>query len=225
MTYRSIVQHFRGLLSGDRQTWRYLPYQLSMICRGIDLSGVKERDIGLSEECSYRDSGGPDLDKLLQTLPVSRLDTVLDIGCGKAGAMLTLARYPFAQVDGVELSPRLAQIAQHNLRRLAISNAKIFCRDAAEFTDLDRYTYFYMYNPFIQEIVMRSVMGNIVSSLRRHSRTVTLIYKNPLFNELVVDMGFRKFAEAGATHLHHPFRVYVWDSMAAALAQGCPIRV
>jgi len=122
--------------------------------------------------------------------------------------MLTLAKFPFAPVDGVELSPQLAEVARRNLRRLGVSNATVFCCDAAEFTELDVYTYFYLYNPF-PEMVLRSVIKNIESSLQRRSRTTTLIYKNALFDGLVVNAGFSRIAEFGAKQLHHPFAVYV----------------
>jgi len=231
MNYPAVFRYLRRLASGDPRTWKYLPYQLSMNCRGIDLSGASQKDSGLSEERSYgyRDSGGPDLDRLLQTLSISRSDTVLDLGCGKAGAMLTLAKYAFARVDGVEISPQLARIGQNNLQRMRLSHAKIFCCDAAEFTDLDPYIYFYMYNPF-PEIVMRSVMENIMSSLTRRSRKVTLIYKNSLLHDLVVGAGFRKVAETRQTHPHPPssiyapFSIYVWDSVARATSRECFVR-
>jgi SAM-dependent methyltransferase len=174
--------------------------------------------MGLSEERSfgYRNSGGPDLDKLLQTLPICRSDAVLDVGCGKGGAMLTLAKYPFVRVDGIELSPQLARTAQHNLRRSRISNTTIYCGDATAFIDLDTYTYFYIYNPF-PEVIMRSVIGNIVFSLKKRNRKATLIYKNPQMNNLIVDAGFRKVTETRQTH--HPFAIYVWESVSNSTSQ------
>jgi len=205
-------RYFLRLASADPEAWKYLPYQLSMNWRGIDLSGASQKECGLSEERSYghRDSGGPDLDAVLRTLSISESDAMLDFGCGKAGAMLTMAKYPFVRVDGVELSSQLALIGQDNLRRLRISNATVFCRDAAEFTELDLYTYFYMYNPF-PELVLRSVLNNVVSSLGRRRRKVTLIYKNPFFHELIVGSGFRSVAETRRNGLHHQFAIYMWD--------------
>ena len=220
MNYSAVFRYFRRLASGDSESWKYLPYQLRMFCRGIDLRGLGSEEISSSEEWSYRDSGGPDLDKLLQTLPISRSDTVLDLGCGKGGAMLNMAKYPFSRVDGVEISPNLARIARQNLQRFRISNATIYCCDAADFGDLDKYNYFYMYQPFPEQ-VMRSVMDNTISSLRRRSRKVTLIYKNPLFHNLIIGAGFQKVAEVGRTHLHHPFNIYVLASVAETTLEGC----
>jgi SAM-dependent methyltransferase len=200
-------------MRGDRQEWRYLPYRLGMKILRVDLSWVSAKDSGLSEERSHwhSNSGGPDLERLLDTLPISRSDAVLDVGCGKGGAMLTLARYPFARVDGVEISPKLAQIARANLERLGILNAAVFCSDATDFTNLDLYTYLYMYNPFPAQ-VMLLVLENITSSLKRRKRCATLIYKNPLCNALVLEAGFSKVREFEQTHVHYPpFYVYRAD--------------
>src|SRR5436305_2669291 len=110
--------------------------------RGIDLRWVSIEDSGLSAErsCWCSNSGGPELEELLHMLPISRADAVLDIGCGKGGAMITLAQFPFERVDGLEISPKLAHIARLNIRRLDIPNAAVFCADAADFTDIDPYT-------------------------------------------------------------------------------------
>lgn len=126
--------------------------------------------------------------------------------------MLTLARYPFSRINGVEISSNLAQIARQNLRRMGISNSTVFTGDAAAFTDLDCYTYIYMYNPF-PEIVVQSVAANIAASLRRRSRKLTLIYKNPVFASVLVDAGFRKVCETLQRHPDYPpFHVYIADS-------------
>lgn len=212
------VRYFSRLASGDFHSWKTLPYQLSMFCRGIQLTGVTACEIGLSDERSagYRDSGGPALRQVLRTLPISQSDVALDIGCGKGGAMLTLALCPFARVDGVELSPQLAQIARQNLERLGVHNANVFCCDAAEFTDLDAYTYFYMYHPF-PEIVMRPVMENICSSMNRRPRNLFLIYKNPVLDALVISVGFRKLGDILPSHVtDRPFALYTWTTKSNA---------
>jgi SAM-dependent methyltransferase len=210
MTVRSVTQLAVKLLAGDRKAWTYLPYQIAMKYRRVDLGWKSVRDSGLSEARSHwhSNSGGPDLEKLLESLPISPSDSVIDIGCGKGGAILTLNRYPFARVDGVEISPNLAGVARANLRRMGIQKSKIVACDAADFTDLDLYSYFYMYNPF-PEIVMKSVLQHIEESLKRHPRKATLIYKNPIYDALVLDAGFRKVSETRQTHPDYPpFFVY-----------------
>jgi SAM-dependent methyltransferase len=130
--------------------WRLLVFRARMKCSRIDLGYVSIRDLGLTEDRSlfHDSSGGPELDSILKTLPISTSDEALDLGCGKGGAILTMAKYAFARVDGVEISEILIQVARKNLSRMKVGKSKIFHSDAAEFTDIDRYTFFYMYYPF-----------------------------------------------------------------------------
>jgi SAM-dependent methyltransferase len=226
MNYRSAIQHCRVLLRGDRNAWKHLPYQLRMKIRGIDLRWTSLEESGLSEERSYRysDSGGPELEELLDTLTITPPDAVLDLGCGKGGALITMAKYPFVQIDGVEISPALAEIARANMKKLQISNSTIHCSDAADFANLDSYSYFYMYNPFPQAVTQR-VLENIQSSLGRRPRRATLIYKNAVFHRLVLDAGFRKVSGTQKTHPDYPpFSVYAAENLACTSAQERHVR-
>ena len=59
--------------------------------------------------------------------------------------MITLVRWPFRRIDGIEIAPRLIEIAQRNLRRLGCVKGTITLCDAAEFTSLNPYNMFYMF--------------------------------------------------------------------------------
>jgi SAM-dependent methyltransferase len=221
MNYKSAIQHCKSLLRGDRQTWRHLPYQLRMKMCGVDVRWMSLQESGLSEERCHRysDSGGPDLEDLLDTLTILTSDSALDIGCGKGGALISLAKYGFARVDGVEISAELAEVARNNMRRLRINNSAIYCSDAAEFTDLDRYNFFYAYNPF-PRTVTRRVLENIQSSLRRRERRAMFVYKNPEFHSYVLEAGFRKIAETRQVHPDYPpFFVYATEAAETARPQ------
>ena len=195
------------LLFGNRQDRRYLLYFLGLLCKGIDVSSVSVEALGLKEgrsEC-YGNSGGPDLDVVLSRLPISPTDRVLDVGCGKGGAMITMSKYGFARVDGVEISHRLAAIAEKHLARAKVANASVFCCDAADFTDYDPYTVLYMYHPF-GDVVLREVLKNLAASLARRPRRLTLLYRNPIHHELIIQAGFRHTGKFD--HLKHPFYIY-----------------
>ncbi len=197
------------LLFGNRQDRKYLLYFLGLLCRGIDVSSVSVQSLGLKEgrsEC-YGNSGGPDLDVVLTRLPILPTDAVLDIGCGKGGAMITLSKYGFARVDGVEISHRLAAKAEKHLARARVGNASVFCCDAADFIGYDPYTVLYMYHPF-GDVVLREVLANLAASLARRPRKLTLLYRNPIYHELVIQAGFRQTGKFD--HLKHPFYVYEW---------------
>jgi hypothetical protein len=206
MTVSAIADHLRHLVTGDPKEWRYLPYLLSMKLRRVDFSWVSAEESGLTDrERWHSNSGGPDLEKVLEDFSISPSDAAIDFGCGKGGALLTMARYPFGRVDGVEIASNLVEIARANLRKLRVQNSEIYCCDAASFTQVDIYNYIYMYNPFA-EAVVRQVLDNVTTSLWRRPRTVTLIYKNPTCGHSVLDAGFRKVRDY--VHSDPHFSIY-----------------
>jgi SAM-dependent methyltransferase len=210
VNYISAIRYFRRLATLDTCAWRYLPYRAKMKLLGIDLSWVTVDQSGLSHERSHwhSDSGGPELKRLLDVLPIDDSDAVIDLGCGKGGAMFTLARYPFSRVDGVEICEHFVRIAERNLARLKITNSCVFCADAADFLDLDPYSYIYMYNPFPRRVT-EIVLNNIKNSILRRSRTITVIYKNPIFDCLLLECGFKKLVQTEQEHADYPsFGVY-----------------
>ncbi|MDQ2946720.1 MAG: hypothetical protein M3Y27_12370, partial [Acidobacteriota bacterium] len=75
-----------------------------------------------------------------------------------------------------------------------ITNATIFQSDAADFTNLDWYTFIYMYNPFPEPVMTRTIQ-NICRSLTRRDRRITLVYKNPVHDYLFAETPFRKIME------------------------------
>ena len=208
MTYlQRVAQFIQRFCSGTPQQKKDARYQLVMQLRGFDLRWNDVEDLGLSRERSeaYGNSGGPGLEVVLRALKICPADSILDIGCGKGGAMITLAHWPFRRIDGIEICPRLIEIAQRNLRRLGCVKGTITLCDAAEFTSLNPYNMFYMYHPF-PELIMTRVLENIQSSLLRVPREALLIYKNPVCHEVVVQHGFGQVAEFN--HTLPPFRIY-----------------
>ena len=80
-------------------------YQLSWRVRGLDLYPVTSVEtLGLSPENAnvFSDTGGPALAEVLSVLPVRPDDVALDVGSGKGGACITMARFPFSEVVGIE---------------------------------------------------------------------------------------------------------------------------
>ncbi len=164
--------------------------------RRLDLAFATQEELGTSSDRSlaYANSGGPHLARVLETLSISPSDTALDIGCGKGGAILTLAKFPFSRVDGVELSERAVSIARENLRKMGIGNSTIYHCDATQFPEYDRYTHLYAYQPF-PEPVMAETMRQVANSLLRRPRKLVLIYYFPEWHSTIVAAGFQKVAE------------------------------
>lgn len=193
-----------------RGEFREFLFRLRAYFSKIDLRYASVRELGLSADRShdYRHSGGVHLENVLNHLNITPADAIVDFGSGKGGALVTFAKYPFSKITGVELLPELVAIAEQNFKILNISNVTMVVSDAAEFTDLDGYTYFYFYSPFPRP-VMDAVLHNIQASLLKKPRPVHLIYCNPEFHDSVVtDSPFRKTGEFHHRQLNLPIYVY-----------------
>jgi SAM-dependent methyltransferase len=182
-------------------------YEVYLKLRHIDVGASSHESIGISEDIGslHRNSGGPELDFVLKDLSIKHSDSIIDIGCGKGGALITFSKYPFQSVDGLDISDKLISIAKSNLKKLRISTVKLFQSDAATFSDLDKYTYIYMFNPFPCTI-MTDVMTKINESIKRHPRELTIIYMNPVCHDVICGSSFklvRKFNQ-----FVQPFWIY-----------------
>jgi len=156
--------------------------------RGLDFtSEVGLEELGLSEDYSqkYQTAGNFRLKKILSSISITQNDSILDFGSGKGKIISTLSKFPFKRVDGVEISSKLHSISIQNLKKLNINNATIYNSDARSFKDLERYNYFYFFNPF-KAIIMKDVILNIEMSLKNAPRTITIIYFNPVCHKEII---------------------------------------
>jgi SAM-dependent methyltransferase len=193
-----------------RGEWREFIFRIRVHIKKIDLRNSYLDELNLPEDrCHYyANSGGPHLDKVLRALKITAQDSVVDFGSGKGGALVTLSRYPFAGITGVEISPELVVIAKRNLDKLHIGNVTMYVCDAADFTDLDAYNWFYFFSPF-PSAVMSAVIRNIRASLAHNPRKASIIYFNPECHDAVVtDSPFVKTNEFN----HHELRYFIYSN-------------
>jgi SAM-dependent methyltransferase len=161
--------------------------------RGINTAGpllLPEHSKG-DRQC-YVPSAWHVLPRALRYVGVSDRDTFVDFGCGKGRVVHQAARRRFRRVIGVELSPRLADMARE---AVAAQSHRHRCRDveivvgnAAEFTVPDDMTIAYLFDPFGGE-ELDAVLTNIIASIDRHPRPVTLIYVRPRQPERILATG------------------------------------
>jgi protein-L-isoaspartate O-methyltransferase len=174
--------------------WDLAPvgYALRMRWHGLDLAAQGCRELGLPSDRAkaHAASGGPLLERVLNTLAIPSGSRVVDLGSGKGGAAITLSRY-FADVVGVELSPELVEIAKANIRKLRLPNVQFTCGDAGGFVDLHRFDYVYMFDPFPQR-VMAEVASNLRKARVAYGRPGIVIYKNPVLEQELLSTGWRK---------------------------------
>lgn len=203
-------QHLtRGLKNAmlliQRQQWRELLIRIRIACGQIDLK-VDPAEAETERTHYYADSGGLAFDKILSNFSISSADAIVDFGSGKGGVLISLSKYPFARITGVEISKELVTIARDNISKLRIKNVDIQCCDAAAFTPLDAYNYFYFFDPF-PGVVMTEVLGNIEQSLTDNPRKVTIIYLNPACHELIASR--KTFVRtAKLDHFEHDCFIY-----------------
>lgn len=159
--------------------------------RGLDfLSVIEPEEVGLDSKFVVHSSPSGDkyLKNLLTDLKIGSQDAIIDIGCGKGSAMRTMLEFPFAKVDGIELSDHIAAIARQNFKRLNAGRTTIFTGDATKFEGYDAYNLIYLYNPF-PAIIMADVMKALFQSVQRSDRELVIIYNNATCNDLVVAGG------------------------------------
>jgi hypothetical protein len=185
-------------------------FRIRVHIKKIDLKNAYLDELNLPEErCHYyANSGGLDLEKVLRNLKITPQDAIVDFGSGKGGALITFSRFPFAKITGVELSPKLVAIAEENLRKLNIGTVTMTVSDAADFSELDGYNFFYFFSPFPRS-VMGAVIRNISFSLKTRPRKAVIIYFNPECHDAVVnDSPFVKVME----FRHHELGYYVYSN-------------
>ncbi len=190
----------------------HILYALWVRFNRLDFAPASLEELGHSSERSvfHHTSGSADLAQVLRCLKIPKGSRALDLGSGKGGAACTLAGFPFEEILGIELSERLIRIAEANIRKLNFKNVHFVCLDAGRFTDLDRFTHIYMYNPFPRAVVLE-VVQNLTASLARTPRALTLIYYLPACDDVIMDSGlFRKEREI-TFQFSQPFCVYVHD--------------
>jgi len=172
-----------ALLLVLRGEWREFLIRLRISLGHIDLKDDPTEAV-TERTHYYADSGGLAFDKIMANFNITPHDAIVDFGCGKGGILISLSKYPFSRITGVEIAPELVEIAESNIRKLKIGNVDIVCSDAAEFKELDEYNYFYFFDPFPCS-VMQDVIDNIEKSILEQPRDVIIIYLNPHCHELI----------------------------------------
>lgn len=129
--------------------------------------------------------------RVLEKLPVKNVDAIIDIGCGKGKAMYLMSKFPFAQIDGIDLSAALCNTARKNFEVLKLPQCRAIEADAAEFESYDDYNYFYIFNSF-PHAVFEKMLNNILSSIAKKPRKVYFIYLNPVCHDMLISTGVFK---------------------------------
>ena len=97
--------------------------------QGLDFTKHHMLDeLGFSDDIAkaYAPSSEEELNIVLKELDIQSTDSILDYGSGKGAAMVTMSKFDFSLIAGVELSERLTKICRNNFTILGIKNTEIF---------------------------------------------------------------------------------------------------
>ncbi|MBE3123286.1 MAG: class I SAM-dependent methyltransferase [Planctomycetes bacterium] len=182
--YRRLREH------GLRATMRHAVDRLQVMVNewwlGIGTAGMRtQSELGHSDpDChNYCPTDYRSFRTVMRTVPIRPgRDVFLDYGSGLGRVLILAGEHPFRRILGVELSHELNVLAAANIRA---ARPKLTCRDielaeadATAFEVPPDVTVFYFYNPFKGQ-VLRQVLDQIESSVRRNPRQITIVYKNP----------------------------------------------
>jgi SAM-dependent methyltransferase len=175
-------------------------YRLQESVLGVDFSiviPVSELELDDAKVFRGSSSRSVELFNALNKLNVSKDDSILDIGCAKGGAIYTMYNFPFCRIDGIEISKLLASIAHKNLLKLGCDRTEIFSTNAELFEGYEKYSFFYLYNPF-DDITLNRVLAKITSV----NASFKLTYLNPTGHECVLKHGLKKCDEFPGIYGH-----------------------
>jgi SAM-dependent methyltransferase len=120
--------------------------------------------------------------------------TFIDFGSGKGRVLLLASELPFKRVVGVELSPRLHEIAQRNVQIFGAGTQQhrkieLVCTDATAYALPAENTVFYFFDPF-ELPILRAVIENIRQSLQGNQHRIFIAYVNPTYSVAMDRSGF-----------------------------------
>jgi hypothetical protein len=186
-----------------------IKYVVEMKIRGIDLGYVVS---AIPESFPHQNSGGPNgIEKLFSRINIRQTDSIIDIGSGKGGAIMSLHKYPFRKIDGIEIDNKIYEISRSNLSKAPHNNTTVYFGDARTFDKYGEYNFFYIYNPF-SGVVMRKVLEKISQSVADSPRNITLVYFNPTQHDVVAESKlFIKYIDL-YSYLGINARIYTNDS-------------
>lgn len=160
--------------------YRWVETQLDVNMTAVEENKVKNGN-------PYGIIYGIDLKKILSNFEFHENDAVFDFGCGRGAALSMFAHCGIDILGGVELNTELFNSAKKNMKELGI-RAELLCGDARECLALEKYNYFFMYNPFGGDL-FQQVITNIENSYTKRKRKIVLIYAVPLEHEKVINHG------------------------------------
>ena len=158
--------------------------------------------------------------KLVRVLQPTSEDVVYDLGCGKGRILCIVARRPVQKCVGIELLEPLCEVARMNARRLRGRRARVdIVRGDCATADLSDGTIYCMFNPFGRR-TMEDTLANIRTSLARNPRSISIVYYNAVYEDLLERCGWLERYHQFSTR--SGLRVTFWRNCRASDTPGSP---
>lgn len=202
-----VAERFRrltGRLTPEEAAWQARKTSTDLAfdrAAGVDTSGVQHL-YGLSITGPNARFGvnhiASDPDDFARAIGSLDIDfaafSFVDLGSGKARAVLMAARLPFKTVVGVEFAAELHAAACTNVATLESrfrSRIKLIHGDASQFDPPDGPLVVYLYHPFGPEIIGK-VARRFLDDWRERPRPIFVVYVNPQHADDWLLAGWRK---------------------------------
>lgn len=113
-------------------------------------------------------------------------DAIFDYGCGKGGAIVSFLDYGFSRTGGIEYEPFIYETLKDNMEKLGLNDrVEMIYGDAGEVTKvLDKYNWFYFFNPF-DSYIFEKCIESICNSYKRKMRKIHIISLGPFSHKYI----------------------------------------
>jgi SAM-dependent methyltransferase len=105
---------------------------------------------------------------------------VLDIGCGKGGALIDFHRCGYHKLGGIELSDKMVRVCRSNLSKAKIE-AAIIHADASKFHDFADFELLYIANTLPTEGLAK-LLANLKEFVLEAKSSRLILFINPLWD-------------------------------------------
>jgi hypothetical protein len=172
----------------------------------VNVGALDIPDAQLAHANRYQTLPPEDFLEALRQLPVLDGEFIfVDIGSGKGRTLLLASFFPFIEIVGIELSPKLVAVAARNIELFKdglqrCHAIRTVCEQATQYQLPHQDLVLYLYNPFGEQR-MRAFVSTVESSLRSFRRRIYVVYHQPEHRNVWDASEMFRLADTSGTYL------------------------